>query len=266
MRNLLNESFSRLFKSNVFYVCFIIIMAFPTLIIGLEKILIKIYSHNEQYYETASTISGADCIFLTISLLPLIVAIAAGLFIAKDFRQNTVRNKIICGYSRTAIYMTNWITTSFVMLFYHFATMIWSVLLGSILFTPGDIFTKINIYYVLISVPTLLSFSSITVMMTMMLKNTAGAIFSYFIHQFLGIFELILYYIDNKSLVKFIHQFLPMNQLSLIQAMNLNYDDFMSEVSLPSGFDAVALPLYALILIVAVTAVGILHFKKSDIK
>ena len=45
-------------------------------------------------------------------------------------------------------------------------------------------------------------------------------------------------------------------------------DDIMdiARYAIPKGFDAIALPLYAVILIVAVTALGIWHFNKKDIK
>lgn len=265
MRNLLNESFARLYRNKVFRVCLVLIIALPTLLIGMEKILIM--------QDGGKTDFTADFgLFSMLEMMPLFIAIAAGLFIAKDFRQNTIRNKIICGYSRTQIYIATWITCVFIAIFYHIISTVVTVGLYSALFEVGDLFTSVNLYYFLISIPTLISFTSITVMMTMILRNTAGAIFSYFIHLILGMFDLIVYLIDNKDFKKFINLFLPMNQLENISARCVESDlksalgGLLGKYSIPEGFDAVAMPLYAAILIVIISALGILHFNKSNVK
>lgn len=271
MRNLLNESFSRLRKNMTFKVCLIIVIAIPILLLSLEKILLNLTNEN------ASGFTAADeCLFLMTGMLPLFIAISPGLFIARDFRQNTVRNKIICGYSRTSIYMTNWITSVCITLIFHIASTIVSMVLGSVLFEAGDIFTKENIYYSLVCIPVLISFTSITVAMSMMLRNAAGAIFSYFIHEILALFNIVILLIKSDALKKFLGLFLPSNQLNVVVSRNYHAADIMADdlddimdiarYAIPKGFDAIALPLYAVILIVAVTALGIWHFNKKDIK
>lgn len=271
MFNLLNESFSRLKKDLTFKVCLIIVLAIPVLIISMEKILLNIFNENPSGFNAAN-----KCLFMMTGMLPLFIAIAAGFFIASDFKQNTVRNKIICGYSRTSIYMANWITSVCITLIYHIASTIVSMAVGSILFEPGEIFTKVNIYYSLVCIPVLISFTSITVTMTMMLKNAAGAIFSYFIHEIFGLFNIVIILLNNEVLKKFLCYFLPSNQLNMIVSRNylaadLSIDDTeeimsVARYAIPKGFDAAALPIYAIILIAAVTALGIWHFNKKDVK
>lgn len=268
MYNLLNESFARLRKNKTFRVCLIIIIIIPVLIIGLTKFL------TVQFDEEPSTMNAADDgLFFMTSMLPLFIAISPGLFIAKDFNQNTVRNKIICGYSRTAIYMTNWITSVCITFIFHIVSTIVSMGLISVLFEPGEIFTDVNIYYSLILIPVLISFSSITVAMTMIFRNTAGAIFSFFIHEISSLFILITLLIKSEALQKFLAFFLPMNQLQCIVSRNCNVlgvldedPEAFSRYAIPDGFDAAVIPLYAVILIIAVTALGIWHFNKKDIK
>lgn len=271
MHNLLNESFARLRKNTTFKVCLIIVIAIPVLLISLEKILLRAYN------EDASGFNAADeCLFLMTGMLPLFIAISPGFFIASDFRQNTVRNKIICGYSRTSIYMTNWITSVCITLIFHIVSTIVSMVLGSVLFKAGDIFTNENIYYSLVCIPVLITFTSITVAMTMALKNAAGAIFSYFIHEILALFNIVILLIDSDELKKFLCYFLPSNQLNMIVSRNyLAADITMDEpgelmsvgrYAIPEDFDAIMLPLYTVILTVAVTALGIWHFNKKDIK
>lgn len=267
MRNLLNESFSRLFKTKSFYVCLAIVILMPTFIIGLLKFLsIRL---NDEPNMTAD-----DNLFFMTGLLPLFIAISPGLFIAKDFQQNTVRNKIICGYSRTAIYMTNWITSAFITLVFHFASTIVSTGLTAIFFKIGDLFTDVNLYYSLMCIPVLLSFTSITVAMSMAIRNTAGAIFSFLIHELTGMLSFLTYFIESEAFAKFLSYSVPMSQSWIIQYRNYNDGMFAIDTKvsalhgyiIPEGFDAVAIPLYAVILIVAVTAIGILHFNKKDVK
>ncbi len=271
MRNLLNESFSRLRKNTTFKVCLIIVIAIPLLLISLEKILLRAFDENAAGFNAAD-----ECLFMMTGMLPLFIAIAAGFFIASDFRQNTVRNKIICGYSRTSIYMTNWITSVCITLIFHIVSTIVSMVIGSVLFEPGDIFTKENIYYSLVCIPVLISFTSITVAMSMALRNAAGAIFSYFIHEILGLFNIVIILLDNDALKKFLCYFLPANQLNMIVSRNylaadLSMDEpeeimSIAKYAIPEGFDAAALPIYAVILTVVVTTLGIWHFNKKDVK
>lgn len=269
MYNLLKESFGRLYKNRTFRICFILVLAIPTLLTVIDKILTT-------QAGLKSNITADDYLFNMHGIMPLFIAIAAGLFIAKDFRQNTVRNKIICGYSRTQIYIANWITCVFIALLYHFASTIVTVAMTAALFETGDLFTTVNLYYFLISIPVLISFTSITMMMTMIFRSTAAAIFSYFIHQIVSLFDLIFMQLKDKEVRKFISLFLPQNQLQIINYRH--YYDFsdiendMGELfettkyAIPEGFDAVAIPLYAVILIIVISALGILHFNKSDVK
>lgn len=277
MRNLLNESFARLRKNTTFKVCLIIVIAIPVLLISLEKILMQLPG-NVSDGENAHGFNAADnCLFLLTELLPLFIAISPGFFISSDFRQNTIRNKIICGYSRTSIYMTNWITSVCITLIFHIVSTVVSMVLGSVLFAPGDIFTKENIYYSLVCIPVLISFTSITVTMSMMIRNAAGAIFSYFIHEISALFSMITMFLKSAGLEKFITLFTPYTQLQIVTYRNYYslenmIDDIDGDIMnivgyhIPKGFDAVALPLYAVIMIVIVTALGIWHFNKTDIK
>lgn len=267
MLNLLNESFSRLFKTKSFKVCLFINIIMPAFMIGLMKYL-SVRLNDEP------NMSADDNLFFMTGMLPIFISIGCGLFIAKDFQQNTVRNKVICGYSRTAIYMTNWITSAFITLLYHFASTIVAVVLSAALFETGELFTKVNIYYSLICIPVLLSFTSITVAMTMSIRNTAGAIFSFLIHELSAMFAILTFFIKSEAFAKFLNYFMPMSQLSIIQmrnyndgmfAIDTNYSEIMGYL-IPKGFDAVAIPLYSVILIVAVTALGIWNFNKKDIK
>ncbi len=269
MLNLLQESFGRLYRYKTFRVCLIIITAIPLFFNGLEKMLMETNG-----FPDVST--ADDYLFNVYGMLPLIIAIAAGLFIIKDFKENTVRNKLICGYTRTQVYIVNWITAVFIAVFYHlFSTLVCTVS-ASILLEPGDLFTKVNAYYELISIPTLISYTSITVMMAMIFRTTASAIFSYFIHAVIIMFEpLIVHKVDNDSFTRFSSMFVPENQLYIISSRCYSDPtksggilDMFNDVkyAIPEGNAAYLIPLYALLLAAVVTVIGIIHFNKKDVK
>ena len=115
---------------------------------------------------------------------------------------------------------------------------------------------------------------AVALAMTMSIRNTAGAIFSFLIHELSAMFAILTFFIKSEAFAKFLNYFMPMSQLSIIQmrnyndgmfAIDTNYSEIMGYL-IPKGFDAVAIPLYSVILIVAVTALGIWNFNKKDIK
>lgn len=270
MLNLLQESFGRLYRYKTFRVCLIIVTAIPLFFNGFERMLME-----SNAFSNVST--ADDYLFNMYGMLPLIIAIAAGLFIIKDFKENTVRNKLICGYTRTQVYMANWITAVFVAVFYHLVSTVVCTVSASVLLETGDLFTDVNAYYELISIPTLIAFTSITVMMTMSIRTTASAVFSYFIHLIADIFvSLLIFKLDSKKFIEFIYLFMPNNQLNTIASRKYISPTASSSVldmfeegvkyAIPDGDAAFLIPLYALLLSAIVTVIGIIHFNKKDVK
>lgn len=269
MLNLLQESFGRLYRYKTFRVCLIIITAIPLFFNGFERMLME-----SNAFSNVST--ADDYLFNMYGMLPLIIAIAAGLFVIKDFKENTIRNKLISGYTRTQVYIVNWITAVFIAVFYHLVSTLVCTVSASILFETGDLFNKVNAYYELISIPTLISYTSITVMMAMIFRTTASAIFSYFIHAVILMFEpLIVHKVDNDSFTRFSSMFVPEKQLYIISSRYYDdptvsgdlFDVFnRNKYAIPEGNAAYLIPLYALLLAAIVTVIGIIHFNKKDVK
>lgn len=99
MSKLLRANFSRLWKSKIFWIG----MAF-TFGIGL-------FSSLTQYREMMTipdhhphidNILFSNCIFM-----PVVAAVFMGLFIGTEYNDGTVRNKLIIGHTRTAVYFSN---------------------------------------------------------------------------------------------------------------------------------------------------------------
>ena len=100
MRKLLRASFARLWKSRALYLCMAAAFAMSILF------LINIQPDNED-------LTALDEIILQVMpFLPIFHAVFASLFLGVEYQDGTMRNKLIAGHSRTAVYAANLITVT----------------------------------------------------------------------------------------------------------------------------------------------------------
>lgn len=256
MTNLIKTDFSRLFKKLSFWICLVIICGLSVFPLVMQKYWATI--NNEEYTLTAENyLLSTNIVFI-----PLLIAIVAGIYVVKDFSDHTVRNKIVYGYSRTSIYISNWMVSAFVALFYFFASIAVTLIVGTPLLgiNADMLFSGARIYYILISIPHLLTYVSITLFFCMLMQSAGGAIIGYMIHEIMGIISSFTYFMENEKLKKFIEQFFPICQADIIMQ---GFDEFLV---MPSKTDMFILPLYSMIIVVFFTVSGILLFRKSNIK
>lgn len=256
MSNLLSEGFKRTFKTMRFWVVLFITIGVSAFYVVM---IYRMDKRHENTVDFENMASASNLIFLFLGLQALFMAIVPAMIVIRDFTQNTVRNKIICGHSRTKIYISNLITTSVVSILYHIASMVTIVAIAVPLVGEGDLYTKCSLYYICVSCALILSFNAITVFMSMMVRKTSGAIFAYLIHEVAGIVLALADLIKDEATKRFLYEFLPTGQLSVIQ-------EGMMENKYPPDNTAIILPLYSLAFIVLSTVVGISFFKKADLK
>lgn len=255
MTNLIKTDFSRLFRKLSFWVCLVIICGLSVFPLALQKYVDTI-SNAEYTAKVEDFLLSTNIIFI-----PLLIAIVAGIYVVKDFTDHTVRNKIVYGYSRISIYISNWIVSAFVALFYFFASIAVTLAVGiPLLGTNTEVlFSEVSIYYILISIPHLLTYVSMTLFFCMLMQSAGGAIVGYVINEIMGILGSFTFFMENEKLKKFIERFFPICQADIImQGYGIQ--------ELPSKSDMFILPFYSLIIIVLFTASGILLFRKSNIK
>ena len=132
MAELLAEGYRRLFKGKRFYIVMGVVAAIAVLFTMLYHFINSMAS---------GLIGGgldegipADpLLFEGIGVMPLLVGIAAGMLIVQDFRNNTIRNKVIIGHSRIKIYLANWIVSVTVMLIYLAVYLLFVIAFGGII-------------------------------------------------------------------------------------------------------------------------------------
>lgn len=129
MSNLLSAQFSRLFKSKMFYAA-VIILVLEGILSDFGNIMnLALDSEIFEKAEDTDTLENLYTMSMQIDVVCyydfyifiIIGAIFIGLFIGRDFEDNTIRNKIIVGYSRTAIYFSNLIVCVSAQIIMHLA-------------------------------------------------------------------------------------------------------------------------------------------------
>lgn len=116
MRNLLVSDLKRVFKDKLFLVVCILGACFALFTPLLYLVLFKIVGAADlaELIEMGFDFTGKTMFFGSFSLtnnFGLILPVFIIIIILKDFSHGTIRNKIICGHSRTNIFLSMFITT-----------------------------------------------------------------------------------------------------------------------------------------------------------
>lgn len=245
MSELLAEGFRRLFKEKRFYIVLAVIIAIPTFI----SIFIAIV-------EGRGSNIGDVLIFQMTGTIIMFISITAGMFIVNDFKNNTIRNKIIVGHPRSSIYFANLIISLFVAVLYHLAYWLTLIglgwpLLGFLKFPCSEIFINIGLTMVI-----LVTYTCVIVFICNSLRTTGGVVLCIMMDTIvLLVAELIVMFSKSKTVEKIAEIAIPS-----IQRQEFKYDP----TSVPDKA-AIIIVIDIAICIVA-TIGGILVFKKTDLK
>ena len=233
MLNLLNETFTRVRKSVQVWVSLILLIA-----IGLVIIFVLNMGQSKMYN---------SFMLLPLQFMMYLVPYN-GFFISRDYTNGTIRNKIVLGYSREKIYMTNWLLLSAVVIAEFLVFVVWDFEFVE--------FVKIMV----LALFNILAFSSVAVMLCMCFQGVSGTVWSFFIYMILEVLTLIAQLATmkneelNEKIYKFMGKLLPPAQASYL----LGIDEVGSE-----DWKLIA---YSIGVIVFTTGIGMLVFKKKNIK
>ncbi len=245
MSNLLAEGFRRLFKGKRFYIVLAVIIAIPT----FASIFIRIV-------EGKALDMGTALCFSMIGTMTMFISITSGLFIINDFKNNTIRNKIIIGHSRTKIYLANLIIALFVALVYQL--IFWLTLIGLCnTIMKFDNFPCTEIYQnMLLTLAIEFAFTSFFVFLCTSLRNTGGFVLSLMLDTIVNmVASLVVMFVGSKKLANAFEIAVPS-----LQRNDFAYDP----TNVPSN-------IWWMILIdigicFVITIAGIEIFKRADLK
>jgi len=265
MGKLLAEGYRRLFKGKRFYIVLIVIIGIALLFTFLYYLLNKILFNFESdalseadMQELSSLKYTADSLLFTMKGdMPLLIGIAAGMLIVQDFRNNTIRNKIIIGHSRTNIYLANFIVSESVMLIYELAYFVVALIAGGIVlgfeqFPSGGI---IGVLFMTLAIQ--MAITSLIVFFCNTMKNVGGFVLSITMTYIVGIFSIAMALLNKypkaQELVGDIIPTLQMNKLINVQ-----------EYVVPDNAPRMIVFMFAITIISTIS--GILLFRKADLK
>lgn len=276
MNKLLSAGFARLKKDKVFWMS-VLLMA------GLGIYMpISSYSFSQTYGQTVVLDSN---IFSHIHFAPIVFSVFCSLFIGTEYSDGTIRNKIILGHTRRAIYLANLIvcTAANLIIFAAYETAYLCVGIPLLGFFQSDI--RMILLFVLCATGICLSISAILTLIAMLCHSKAittvlciiGMIILLFtgtyIHSRLSQPETYsgysysvngglvnegeqpnpLYLRGNKRKVyEFLYDFLPSGQSAQCQEMSSEHPGILL--------------LYSGIILIASSGAGLCIFRRKDIK
>lgn len=121
MSKLLSANFLRLRHSRLFWAGMILMFVF-----GLLPVLSLYNMHVRYGYDTVLD----STLFSYAILIGLVTAIFTSLFVGTDYSDGTIRNKLIVGHTRIAIYLANLVTTGVAALLFCLSCLVSTLALG----------------------------------------------------------------------------------------------------------------------------------------
>lgn len=260
MLNLIKADIYRIFSSKTVYVTFICLMIFTALgaleggvgTVGTFNESLDVLMQQElelsgslvQLYQMAT----ADNLFYF--FLPILVVL-----ISVDFSNGSVKNILARGSSRTKYYIEKLILTTLICSFFVFVYEVFPLVIGTARFGIGDWFEKFNYWKILMTqVPIYWAFMSLGVCIALTVKKTSrlNAIYiSMSIVMQLLISVLISFNQRFEKLFDF--------ELSILIRKYAFVENITSENIIFSW-------MVSICVIIVTTVVGIILFKKTDIK
>lgn len=259
MANLLAEGFRRLFKGKRFYICLIVYCAIALLEIVIYYIGNNMFGGSDDFLHVDSLVLAG------LTMCALFSAITSAMLISRDYTNNTIRNKIIIGHSRTNIYLTNLIVTAAVFMIYNAAYLLVVIGVGIPLLGGGDFPNSDLIKNMALALIVLLTFSALVTFITMTIKTIGGAILAIalnYIGSFIGLAVEILS-MKYEKFCEFLTDALPSMQLDTLQ-MSSNLASTIMSTGNTIHYGSII--IYDVIIIVGITILGIAIFNKADVK
>ena len=230
------------------------------------------------------TINPIDHAFLgCVLFIGIIMAVFCSLFIGTEYSDGTIRNKVIVGQNRNSIYLANFVACMVVSLIMCIAFFVPYLCIGIPLLGFFIMTAKTAVLFIVTAFLLAIAFSSIYTLISMLNHSKAITAVICILLAFLLLFvggqlnkmlnepernmSVVMsengqeyeeipnpHYLNEgeRKIVQFVYDFIPGGQV--IQCMSLE------ATNLP------LLPLYSFIIILLTTGIGLLCFKKKDLK
>ncbi len=238
MSNLIRANFVRVFKSRAFY-----IGLFCT--VGIAFLAIA-YMSGEN-----GTLSGIPT--LPLLVMPIIMATITGLFMDPEFTHGTIRNKIVVGHKHESVFLAALVTLSAVALIYYVVYEIIALVVGMSQFEVENTDAKAAVVVLLLMAIMIVSTVAVSLCVCTFVhggKSIAVVILIQYAFMIIGITPDIA---EEFLIQRIICSIVPQGYFSKFYIFTMP-EHILSALLCPLGFG------------IALTALGIHFFKKSDLK
>lgn len=171
MTKVLRADFFRLFKSRAFLVGLIATVSLTLLNIITGFIDFK---NNPESYEGVSPLN--DYIFSINMLIPIILSAVVPVFLGNDYKDGTIRNKLVTGHSRLKLYLSELIITVSLALIYLVAFFAVVLCVGMPLLGTSDLGFDVILKNYLVIIGAIVSFSAIFTFFGLVLNSKSTII------------------------------------------------------------------------------------------
>ena len=277
MSRLLNAGFSRLKKSK----CFRGFMIFMFLFGGYIKIA---EFYNQEKYSTSIPLDSG--LFVYVTVIGILLAAFISLFIGTEYNDGTIRNKLVIGHTRSAIYLSNLIVCLAAGLLMCLSFLCASLLIGIPLLSPFSINVRDIAVMVLVSFMISFAFTGLLTLTAMICQSRAvTAVINILAVFFLLLVSMVITsglnqpevwesysYIDDsgneitvpaepntdyprgavRDVMEFCNDFLPTGQVMQLSMMSVDEPGLLS--------------VYSAGILLVTTGAGIFIFRKENIK
>lgn len=279
MSRLIRANFARLWKSRIFWVG----IAYS---LGLGLLIVS-----TQYREMVTTPGYHphidNVLFSGGMFMPIVVAVFVGLFVGTEYSDGTIRNKLMVGHTRGAVYASNFLVCTAAVWIMHLATIAVIVGIGFPLVGNLEMPVRALLILGLISMVTVAALSSVFLLVSMLIPSKASSSVAALLLAIAFLMGAMMidsrlqdpeYYnaynssvfmestgeqgekIKNpnylsgtkREIYEFLYDFLPGCQ--------------MVQIAMQSPAHMERLPLYSLSILVGTSACGVLFFRRKNIK
>lgn len=277
MRKLLSANFSRLRKDFVFWIAMLGMTA--------GSVLFSYLNYQTSLRYTSDPVYVEDVLFNLLPMIAFVCAAFISLHLGTEFDENTIRNKLIVGHTRTEIFFANYLSCMAASLLLHFGILIFSGVTGYFFFKEFMMEWAQLAFLILCCVLCTMVFSAISVGIAMNIHKKALAVVAATLFM-LGILYLASYMegvlleaemvyddvtitmdgvqfgdlVENpayvggtaRKVMEFIYDMLPTGQA--IQLNNMTFDRCLRW------------PWLSVLMLAVSTILGYLPFRKRDIR
>jgi hypothetical protein len=174
MSRLIKANFARLFKSTFFKVCFLFSAVLGIFFdvmryIGIQK--------NPQTYESLDVAYQSADDFVFSGALYIVFAVAAfvGIFLGTEYSDGTIRNKLMVGHKRWEIYLSNFIVCLTADVTFLLIYIINTLAVGQLLFSASSLNLTDIVVFTLSQCAAMAAFTAILVLFSMIIQSKATA-------------------------------------------------------------------------------------------